>query len=419
MKKALLISAASTLLGLATAQAQDKATLDILVDKGVITRAEADKIMAAAPKPAPATPGVTPKETPAVEKLTLGGLIQARYSYISEREKAAGAHPNDVSAFAIKRVILAAEANFGDGLSAVIAPEMDAAPVGAGTAQNTYLFYLDRAYMQYTTSAGSAAAGLRKVNFGLDEYGSAATSLTNERSAATIFTATNNFGSRHIGLYWDGKIKDTGFTYGAAVTNSQVNANFPTETINEMAYWANAGYDFICPATGAKAKVGLNLGYIGERGTLPPGPVSGLDGYNLGSAFGYNPYLTLTNGKATFIAEMLGWETEGSTGAADVSILGYNLTGAYKVTDKLEPVVRFSQLRTGELGMSNLAAVTGSTNTRDYTHIVSLYGGVNYYIRGHNFKVQAGYEFSQLTDSLIPGSQLDAHALRIQLQAMF
>ena len=72
--------------------------------------------------------------------------------------------------------------------------------------------------------------------------------------------------------------------------------------------------------------------------------------------------------------------------------------------------------------MTNTGAVHGaqaSAAGRVYDNAWSIYAGLNYDIIGNSLKVQGGYEFSQLTDSTNNRSQIDASAVRVQLQVMF
>ncbi len=420
MKKltALLITAAA-LCGASAAHAQDKATLDLLVKKGLITQVEADEIVAASAKPKEPVPVRAVDSY--VSAITLNGFVQGRYTSIHQNEKKSGASdPSATNGFGIRRATLLFNAHLKEGWSLSLAPEFD----GPTAANGTQTFYLHRAGVQHTSSAGSAFAGLKHVTFGYEEYNLPTAYDVVERSAASMLMASNNFAGRHIGLFWDGKIKDTGFTYGAAFTNASVNSYAPTRANNEPALWANAAYKFDCPVTGAKATVGINTGYMAE-----------LTNYNTtannenlytklggGSILGLNPYFTLAGEKATFRSEIIGWVANGDHGAQDYAPLGYNLALAYKVTESIEPVVRFSQLNTNGIGVTNAGAVFNADTTNPagtfYNDVWSIYGGVNYYILENHLKLQFGYDFSQLTDSAV-GSQIDAHALRAQLQVMF
>lgn len=413
MKTSLVLLASASLL-CATAHAQDKATLDLLVKKGLITQAEADATAAETAKAKEAAPAPVTLTTAAnsiASKVTVGGLVQGRYTGISQSDSGAGrSDPAGTNGFSARRVLLNFDVQLKNGWGLFISPEMDGSPnTGSGVA-NSSTFYLDKAGVSYTCDAGTAVGGLKKVNFGLDEYGSSATSLTNERSVATQYLATTQFASRHTGIFWDGKVKDTGFFYGAAFTNSAVTAATPTATNNQIAAWANVGYNFTCPVTKGNATAGLNTGYIAENAQI-----LGAD-----KAIGLNPYLTLTAGKWTGIAEIISWNLQPDVGN-DVTPTGINLTVAYKINDKVEPVVRFSHLDTDGVGITNAGAVFGAqaNGAVFYDKVDALYLGANYYIYGHSLKVQAGYEYSKLKDSLNTNSEIDANAIRVQIQAMF
>lgn len=393
-KTSVFLLCAAALCGGTQAHAQDKATLDLLVKKGLITREEADSLTASAAKPAE----VTVKD-PVTKRITVGGLLQARYSYISENDKGAGRpDPADVAYFNMRRVIFTFTADVGQGWGGCISPELDPSRNGV---------WLDRAVVSNTNDYGVFNAGLRKVNFGREEYVSAATELLPvERSVATRYFCSTQFAAYHAGVYWDGKVKDTGLIYGAAITNAAV--DFNAVGTNDPAFWGNVAYT-------ARLEKGVTL-----TGGVNLGEALRLDATH-GDTFGYNPYVTVGLGKLTLTGEILGFMTDGKGGVSDAEPIGYNLTGAFRATDELEPVVRFSHLSAGGMRASvnrDIAEIPHST-TDTYDDIWAFYAGLNYYVIGNNVKFQGGYEFSQLIDSIPHGSQIDAHALRAQLQVMF
>ena len=103
--------AAALLFAAAPAHAQDKATLDLLVKKNVITQEEADTVAKSASIP------VTPKEA-AVKKLTLEGVIQLQYDWLTTKDKTPNAvQPPATSQFYIRRAYLGALADLGNGWS--------------------------------------------------------------------------------------------------------------------------------------------------------------------------------------------------------------------------------------------------------------------------------------------------------------
>src|SRR6218665_3390162 len=119
MKRTALVSA-GLILAL-TASAQDKATLDLLVKKGLISQAEADGLMKAK-ETAPVT--VTAKDA-STKKITVGAMAQMRYGYITANEKKGAADPADASGFMARRVMLLFGAELGSGFSVSLSPEFD------------------------------------------------------------------------------------------------------------------------------------------------------------------------------------------------------------------------------------------------------------------------------------------------------
>lgn len=407
MKK--LIIAAATAFSLAlTAQAQDKATLDLLVKKGLITQTEADELIKAkAEGPAPVTSGQS-----ALQKVSLGGALQARYSYINTNEKKGANDPADANGFMARRVILQVGAKFNDEFSLLFVPEFDS------TRSAPQQSYLNIAVLRYALAGyGTLSMGFQKVNFGLEEYVSppALDNPVVEYSAATLGLVTP-FASRHLGVYWDGAVKDTGIRYGAAVTNSATDlwntggaapAGTANASNNELAYWANVAYDYTHDKD-TKVTVGLNTGWVGDTGT------------NNAYIFGYNPFVKFCLGKLALTGEVIGWAPNGVDGMADQNSWGYNLTATYKVTESIEPVVRFSQYEGDGRRLGTGTLVYGSPNTSStYDNATAVYAGFNWYITPKSLKVQTGYEFTQLTQAANASSQVDSHAFRTQVQAVF
>ncbi len=439
--KMLSVLAACSMLGGLSASAQDKATLDLLVKKGVITQADADSVAKSAAV-------VAPKDA-AVKKLQIEGMIQLQYDWLTTDDKAvASVDPASTNQALIRRAYLGAIADLGNGwggellLDVAAGANASAAPQAQGT-QNLF-----EKVIIYKTVAdyGTATAGFQKVPFVVEENTSSSQIKTVERSVATRFftepwggstTGRLGFANRHVGLYWSGNVTQVdGLGYGLAVTNaiqSTINFGNPapgTAAYNEFGVWGNISYGNKFDAL--SYKVGLNLGYAGDANSTSG--AAGVPAQN-NAMWGYNPYLTLTYSDFTLTAEFIQAQIQngrvnGGGITSTTAPYGFNVTPSYKINDEWEAVMRFSYLSTNGRGASinqlerNAAnPLTGGT----FNNVWAAYIGFNYYIIGNSLKLSAGYEFADFTDrsgggvpgTLFTGPRADVSAVRTRLQLLF
>jgi hypothetical protein len=423
--------------------AQDKATLDLLVKKGVITQADADGV-------AKATAVVTPKDA-TVKKLQLEGLIQLQYDWIATNDKAAGAsNPAATNEFFIRRAYLGALADLGNGWGGEVV--LDFAATGpsqvsaAPQSQNTQNLFEKIIITKKIDGWGLATAGFQKVQFDHEENTPNAELKPIERSLVTNYftgpwggatTGRLGFGNKHTGLYWSGVLPAVdGLFYGVALTNGiQSTTSFGNSApgaaaYNEFAGWANLGY-------GSKVgdvtyKVGLNFGYAGDANSTSG--AAGVAPQN-NAIWGYNPYATVTWGDLSFTGEFIQAEVDnGRVNGAGVTSraapYGFNLTPSYKISDQWEVVGRYSYLSTNGRGESISQGIRNAANPLvggAFDTAWSIYGGINYYLIGNSLKISAGYEFAQYSDRFgggtpgqpFTGPRANVSAIRTRIQLLF
>ncbi len=414
------------------AHAQDKATLDLLVRKNIITQAEADGVAKSS-----AIPGVvvTPKDS-AVKGLRLEGLIQNQFDWLTTNDKASGAsNPPSAAQFLVRRAYLGAVADLGNGWSGEVLFDFATGSKAAGGYQAGITPQPNFEKIIITKKiddlAGNLTAGYRKVNFTLEEYTPSTVVKPIERSilsnyfdsgfkgnSATTSTGTRlGFASRHAGLFWDGTIPDTGFFYGAAVTNGVQSSTSYTTTggLNRLGGWAYAGYT---GTLGDKLtyKTGLNFGYTPSGNSLAT---------QSNSVWGYNPYVSLVYDKtAQLDAEFVqGFVTNGRGANAAGTITqraapyGFNLTPSYKITKEWELVGRYTYLFTDGRGVGISDVVPNAVDTATagtanrYNDAQSIYAGVNWNVIGDSVKVLFGYEWTEFNHRNVPATSQSASAL--------
>ncbi len=406
--------------------AQDKATLDLLVRKGIITQADADGVAKSS-----AVPGVvvTPKDS-AVKGLKLEGLIQSQFDWLTTKDTASGAsNPPSTAQFFIRRAYLGALADLGNGWTGEMVFDFATGSKVAGGYQAGITpqpnFEKIIVTKKIDDLSGNLTAGYRKVNFTLEEYTSTMILKPIERSilsnyfdsgfkgnSATTSTGSRlGFAARHAGLFWDGTLPDTGFFYGAAVTNGvQSSTSYTTGGgLNRLGVWANAGYGGTLGESLAY-KTGLNFGYTPSGNSLAT---------QSNSVWGYNPYVSMIYDKnfqldAEFIQAFV-TNGRGANAAGTITQraapYGFNLTPSYKITKEWELTARYTYLFTDGRGvgisdvMTNAAdtAVAGTANR--YNDAQSFYAGVNWNIMGDSLKVLFGYEWAEFNHRNVAGNQ--------------
>ena len=410
MSKYFLFLLALALMG-AALQAQDKATLDLLVKKGVITQAEADEVGKQS------VVIVQPKDK-AVKKLTISGRIHAQFDYINTD---GGNNPPSVQEFLIRRAFINVGADLGSGISGEV--ELDFAAGQGSTTQTgkgTRQLFNKVVISKRWEDLGKLDIGYRKVDFSQEEVMSSAKMKVVERSIATRFftesltgedTGPLAFGNRHVGAYWEGETSVKGLTYKLAVANGQQSVTGFTAGGNLMSYWASMAYDGTYKD--AKYTVGLNAGYSQNANTM---------GHNVSNdIFGINPYLALEWGRAGLTAEcMFASVQNGRADGSDARPLGVNVTPFYRLSDQWEIAGRFSYLSTDGRGVRTSLVPNTPDAGFSYDDAYSVYGGFNWYIIGNSLKLSAGYEWVRFNGAqTAQGGSVDEHAIRTRLQLLF
>ncbi len=421
------------------ASAQDRATLDLLVKKGIITQTDEDSVAKAAAEPALAT-----ASNRDVSALKIQGMIQSQFDWVTTKDHAPNAaDPASTMQFELRHIYFGAQAAFANGWGGEI--QADFAATGstqlsaAPQSQNTQNLIEKAIITKAVDGYGVATFGFQKTQFSYDENTATAEMLPVERSIATNYftrpyggptTGRLGFGNRLAGIYWDGKPNALpGFFYGAALTTGIETAATLGATpgsnpsYNGFGYWGHAGYQGKWGDLSYKA--GLNLGYTTDANSTPT---------QNNSIAGYNPYLALGYGRWSLVAEFLQAKVQNGRAnlaghTSDAAPYGFNLMPSYKISDQWELVARFSELSTNGRGATISQQEWSGPNTAgtvsDYDNVWAAYFGFNYYIIGNSVKLSAGYELARFTDRQtvangpFNGPRADVGALRTRLQVQF
>jgi hypothetical protein len=432
--KSMLIAAAA--ITSVSAFAQDKATLDLLVKKGLITAEERAKTLdeAAKARTASGLNKIFVKED-ATKRLTFSGRVQTQYESISgdmTADNGTVTTAQGLSNAFMRRLYLGFKADMGEGISAELVNNF---------ADNT----LDKAIFTAETSYGNFILGYQKVQWGLEENTSSSKLLTIERSASNRFWNEGvsssslgrlGFGARHTGLHYAGKYAvDAAQTleYGASVGNaSQGQAN---NTGNDIGMFANLIYTYKVTDTN-KHSFGVNYGTQRDARTAAATGIGA--GVNDATISGFNPYIKSQFDKLIVQAEYIGTTNEARGSSVERKPEGFTALAAYKFTDQIEGVVRFSQLDTDGQGATFGGLYRDATNFNNgaatplgyvYNKFDSVYVGVNYYFVDHNAKIMFGYENAKAkgligttlntSTSVVGTGKADADIFRLQAQVLF
>ena len=462
--KSMLIAAAA--ITSVSAFAQDKATLDLLVKKGLITAEERAKTLdeAAKARAASGLNKVFAKEDNA-KRLTFAGRVQTQWESIGYSETTASGTTNftDVNNVLMRRAYLGFKADIGEGVSAELvynfADNTDAVATGSSTSTSTVggggsgtvtttttttvsptvrAGAFDKVIFTHDSSLGKFDLGYQKVQWGLEENTSSSKLYTVERSLVTRYWAEAEngrrlgFGARHVGLHYSNKLAlDAAGTleYGAALVNAKQGYN--ATGINDFGTYVNVAYTYKITDTN-RHTVGLNWGQTAD--VSASNALTSFGG-SIDKLSGFNPYVKSQFDKLVIQGEMQTTNVDqknaaaANIGGAERDPTGYNLIVAYKITDAIEAVARYSYIDTDgrgiRVGDGFRDAQTGAT----YNKANSYYVGVNYYFVDHNAKICFGYEKGQLKDSIsyqADGSFLvnsvnkaDADVFRLQAQVLF
>jgi hypothetical protein len=458
--KSMLIAAAA--ITSVSAYAQDKATLDLLVKKGVITAEDRAKTLeeAAAARTASGIGRVFPKED-TTSRLTFSGYFQTQFENFSYSETLGSAHTAATqltgaraqSAFLIRRLYLETMADLGNGISGNVVFDM------SGNTANS----IDRAMVSLAGSYGSFDFGYRKVTWGYEE--STLSSLF-KASSSKLYTVergiTNRywneqengtsaagrsdgrrlgFGAHHLGLHYNSVTNTNGLEYGASVTNSSQGFN-NFKGYNDLGVYANVVWNNKI-SDSEKYAVGVNYG-----------KASYFNGTTVAPAFakieGYNPFVQAQYFAWTVLAEYMSTKVGQDLDAANTNNKahtpkGYDITVAYDFSQNWQGVFRYTNLDSDFRGQQigdgerDFASV-GGLGATTFNKSESYYLGLNYFftlnalgkeVAGTNAKIQLGYEMATFKDTITSagvygattangfGDRAKVNTIRLQAQVAF
>jgi len=431
--KMLSLLAGLAALGSLSAHAQDKATLDLLVKKNIITTDEAATLAKTSAVYA------TPKDTANVKGLKIEGMVQSQMDWLSTKDKATNAsNPPAEAQFFVRRAYLGAVLDMGNGWGGEILFDFAAgaqAPTGTlagggNAAQN--LFEKLIITKKLDDWNGTATVGYQKVHFMQEEYTSSAEVKTIERSIMSryfdeAYTANSNgrlgFANRHNGIFWDGTIplsddKKNGIVYGGAFVTGIQNSSGYTAVggLNKFGAWLYAGYDSK-EDENLTYQLGINYGVSPDGNSVNGAAAAPINQSN--TIWGYNPYLRVTYNKAfqldaEFAQAMIdNGRVNGAVAATQTysraEPYGFTITPSYKINDEWEVVAKYGYLNTDGRGTAIGSVVRNGSPTNVsiapapfynvlYNDAQQFYVGLNWYIVKNAVKFMIGYEYTEFSN---------------------
>jgi hypothetical protein len=190
-----------------------------------------------------------------------------------------------------------------------------------------------------------------------------------------------------------------------------------TANTNAFAYYGTVGYGTTFGEGGYKGKfkVGYETGYVPDQGG--PGATTG-HGQNitLNGAFA-----DVTVGAFNLAAEYEAVQDDGGVAYNhNANINGYWIQPSYKLNDQWEAVVNYSYIDSDGRGVALSDVVRSAPSGGTMNKANELYLGFNYYIKGNDVKLQAGYVHGQSNNTVTGGSaKAETDGLRSQVQVQF
>ncbi len=414
--------------GVAFAQSADnQALIDVLIKKGVITDQEAKQITAEVAS-SQASEDVETSGDKYIKKLVLTGRFQAQYVGLGTSIDGTAVNPVSTEHFILRRIYVGLTATFADGFSGVLNYDL------ANTS-------FDKAYIQWKQSPIFAIqAGFNKAPFGYEELTSSGDLRAIERSPITRYFDEPNNGRRlgassyRTGIWATGS--QDGFFYNVAITNPERNeysgdgtnttilvnglggvGSTGTAATNSFAYYATVGYGntFGTGAMKGAYKFGYETGFLPDQGG-PAATIGTGRNITLNGAYG-----DVTVGGFNLQAE---YETakddSGRSSGHDASPSGYWIQPAYKFTPQWEGVVRYSYVDSDGRGVALSDGIRSAPSGGTMNKMDELYIGGNWYIKGNDVKLQAGYIHGESNDTVAGKSaKAQTDGLRSQVQVNF
>ena len=424
-----LLSLAIATSGVALAQSADsQALINALIKKGVLSDQEAKEITAQVAKDQ-SSEDVETSGDQYIKKLVLTGRFQEQYVGLGTTINGTAVNPVSTEHFFLRRIYVGFTAQFGDGFSGTMTYDFANASFDKALLEwkQSPLFVLD--------------AGLTKAPFGYEENQSSGDLRAIERSTVTRYFDEPNNGRRigaasyRTGIYASGTYD--GFFYQVAVTNPERNeysgdgsntavlvnglggvGTTGGATTNSFAYYGNVGYGgtFGQGPTKGSYKFGYEGGFLPDQGGTAALGLGHGQNISLNGAFG-----DVIVGGFRIVGEYESASVDSGVAVHhNANVNGYWIQPSYKLTPQWEAVLQYSYIDSDGRGVALSDVVRSAPSGGTMNKADELYLGFNYYIKGNDVKLQAGYVHGE-SNNTVAGAAAKAttDGLRSQFQIQF
>jgi phosphate-selective porin len=405
----------------------NQALINALIKKGVLTDAEAKEITAQVAKDQSAEDVETAGDK-YIQKVVLSGRFQTQYVGLGTSIDGTSVNPVSTEHFLLRRVYVGVSAFFGEGFSGVVNYDLASAS-------------FDKAFVEWKQSTMFILdAGFSKAPFGYEELTSSGNLKAIERSPITRFIDEANNGRRlgassyRTGLFASGALE--GWFYSVALTNPERNeysgdsnntavlingqggvGSTGTSVTNKFAAYGTVGYggSFGDGPTKGTYKVGYETGYLPDQGG-PGATLGGGQNITLNGGFG-----DVTVGNFELAGEYeTAQDDSGISLGHDANPNGYWIQPSYKFTPAWEGVVRYSYVNSDGRGVALSDGIRSAPSGGTMDKMDEWYFGANWYLRGNDVKLQAGYIHGE-SDNTVKGGPAKAttDGVRSQVQVNF
>lgn len=375
---------------------QDKAMLDMLVEKGILTRSEASELSREQAR--------VVFSSEQSEWVKLSSRFQLQYAYTDSRMLSSGRYEHaSTTGFIARRMFLQADAKLKGGFDVRLSVELARDEIKS-VLTDTYI----AKDFEFEYLKGRLCAGYMKPRFAHEDVMSSFSLYTVERTVATMYwTGEANgrrlgIGNLYAGVFWFGEVPQAkGLKYWASVTNSyQLSPNnylIEYNNINNnLAYWFGSSYDI--KGEDFLLTVGFYSGYSStankKMGEEP-----------FASIYSFNPFYAGNYKDFYFWGEFIvSGVADGKKNSAgdwvQANPYGINFCVEYRFDigdlGKLGAAFSYSWLDTGGRGISTRDGVRLSENIGGtYNNAQGFNACLNWYLRGDDLKFQLGFEYVQ------------------------
>lgn len=395
--------------------ADNDALINALVVNGYLTKEQANDIQKDISEKADIAPAVIPSSR-FVQSLAVVGRLQFQYANFHLSGKAnEGRHGSD--GFFFRRMLAGLGFELQNDWNGLLVWDFGGNDPDAS---------INVAYIQWAKyKEAILSMGIDIVPFGYECVASSGKSKMIERSALSrVMEDSLLFTSNHTGLFLKGSFDNSPLSYGLYFgnnDNTNHRSDWPVEDRGGVPYNKYDGYSVygrtelnFNTSDSSTLLVGLDLGYS-QSCAYNAALTTDKDA----AIYGAGAHLVFQSNYFSFISEASVLNLENSTlDGDDATFWGILVMPVFKVVDDFELVGSYTFMDSD----GAYALIPGSTVRRSNASSVRCdqgqvyYFGFNWYLMGHDLKLQTGYEYGRFTEERGTGYSNISQGVRMQMQ---